>query len=321
MGTLAAWSRQFAVGGGHWGHTGTISSTYSDFCLIFAAPERDSGITLMERAMNILDKIIAHKHLEVAQRKEQFPERILDQSVYFQRPAASLRERLLRAGESGIIAEFKRRSPSAGDIRGTASVETVTTGYAKAGASALSVLTDTEFFGGSNGDLSGARHENTCPILRKDFVIDEYQIVEARAIGADAVLLIAACLDPGQTRQLASFAQSLGMEVLLELHEPAELDHLNEYIDIAGINNRNLRDFSVSIATSLEMAGLLPKDLPKVSESGLNDPQAVVDLKYAGFNGFLIGEHFMRQADPGEACRAFIEKVNNLEDLLRGAIA
>ena len=271
--------------------------------------------------MNILDEIIAHKQREVAQRKEQFPERVLEQSAYFQRPAASLSHGLLQAGQPGIIAEFKRRSPSAGTIRAGASVEAITTGYVNAGAAALSVLTDREFFGGGNGDLSEARHHNACPILRKDFVIDEYQIVEARAIGADAVLLIAACLQTRQTRSLAAFAQSLGLEVLLELHEAAELDHLNEFVNVVGINNRNLRDFSVSVTTSLEMAALLPKDLPKISESGLNDPQTVSDLKYAGFNGFLIGEHFMRQPDPGEACRTFIQKINDLEDLLRGAIA
>ncbi len=275
----------------------------------------------MSDGMNILDKIIAQKRAENARRKEQFPERILEQSAYFQKPPASLRERLLLPGQSGIIAEFKRRSPSAGDIRKGASAEHITTGYVHAGASALSILTDEEFFGGNNGDLSEARHANTCPILRKDFVIDEYQIVEARALGADAVLLIAACLRPSEVKELARFAQSLDLEVLLELHHPAEIDHINPFVDLLGINNRNLKDFSVDIAASLEMIEILPAEMVKVSESGLNDPMAVANLKFAGFHGFLIGEYFMRQEDPGEACRAFIRKVDDLENLLRGAIA
>lgn len=271
--------------------------------------------------MDILERIIAQKRHENLQRREQFPTRILEQSVYFNSSAASLRGSLQQASGWGIIAEFKRRSPSAGDIRGGASVSDITSGYVQAGAAALSVLTDEQFFGGSNGDLSEARHHNTCAILRKDFVVDEYQIIEAKAIGADAVLLIAACLQPDDTRELARFARSLGLEILLELHDPAELDHLNEYVDVVGVNNRNLRDFSVSIAASLEMAARLPPGIAKISESGLNDPQAVVELRRAGFNGFLIGEHFMRSPDPAQACRAFIQKVNDLENLLDGAIA
>ncbi len=271
--------------------------------------------------MNILETIIARKAIEVSKKKEQFPERILEQSAYFQRPVESLSKHLTQPGSSGIIAEFKRRSPSAGDIHRDANVSGITQAYVQAGASGLSVLTDATFFGGSNGDLSEARHYNHCPILRKDFVIDEYQIVEARAIGADAVLLIAACLSPEEVSRLAKFAKTLGLEVLLELHDASELVHINEHVDVIGVNNRNLRDFSVSIATSLELIERLPPGTTKVSESGLNDPQAVVDLKHAGFHGFLIGEYFMRQANPGEACRAFLQKVKDLEDLLRGAIA
>ncbi len=271
--------------------------------------------------MNVLADIIARKYAEVDARKEQFPERILEQSAYFQRPAASLRQALTQPDQWGIIAEFKRRSPSAGDIASEASVQLVAAAYVEAGAAALSVLTDAPFFGGSNGDLSEARHGLSCPILRKDFVVDEYQVVEARAIGADAILLIAACLAPERVEQLARFAHELGLEVLLELHNPAEIIHLNDWVDVVGINNRNLKDFTVQISTSLQILPLLPKDMVKVSESGLNNPQTVVDLKYAGFDGFLIGEYFMRQPDPGQACRDFIQKADALENLLHGAIA
>ncbi len=271
--------------------------------------------------MNVLANITAHKYAEVASRKVQFPEHVLEQSAYFQRPVASLRQALAKPDQWGVIAEFKRRSPSAGDIAPEASVQSVSAAYAEAGAVALSVLTDAQFFGGSNGDLSEARHSQSCPILRKDFVVDEYQIVEARALGADAVLLIAACLTPRRVEELARFAHELGLEVLLELHEPAEIIYLNNWIDVVGINNRNLKDFTVQVSTSLQMLPLLPKDLAKVSESGLNNPQTMVDLKYAGFDGFLIGEYFMRQSNPGQACRDFIQKADALENLLRGAIA
>lgn len=271
--------------------------------------------------MNVLDKIIAHKQVEVALHRQKFPIDILEGSIYFERSVYSLSNALRQAPGPGIIAEFKRRSPSAGEIRADASVQEITTGYIQAGAVGLSVLTDKQFFGGSNGDLSEARHFNACPILRKDFVIDEYQIIEAKAIGADAVLLIAACLSISGCRELARFACSLGLEVLLELHDAAELGHINEFINVVGINNRNLQTFEVSLATSFDMVERLPAGLLKVTESGLNDPAAAADLLHAGYKGFLIGEHFMRQPDPGAACRAFIQGINDRKQLLDGAIA
>lgn len=271
--------------------------------------------------MNILDNIVAHKKTEVALHRQKFPIPVLESSMYFSRPVHSLSNAIRQASGPGIIAEFKRRSPSAGEIRAGASIQEITTGYIQAGASALSILTDKQFFGGSNGDLSEARHFNACPILRKDFVIDEYQIIEAKAIGADAVLLIAACLSVPGCLELARFARSLGLEVLLELHDAVELEHVNEYVNAVGVNNRNLKTFEVSLATSFDVAGRLPAELLKVTESGINDPAAAADLLHAGYKGFLIGEHFMRQPDPGAACREFIHRVNDRNQLLDGAIA
>lgn len=271
--------------------------------------------------MNILEKIIAHKKKEVAELRTLYPVKLLEQSIYFETPVVSLKKYLLREDKSGIIAEFKRRSPSKGDINPYASVERVSIGYMQGGASALSVLTDRQFFGGKNEDLTEARRFNFCPILRKDFIIDEYQLVEARSIGADAVLLIAECLDKQRLAQLAKTARGLGMEVLMEVHSREQLDKYTGDVDAIGVNNRNLEDFSVSIAASLELAVSLPAGTVKISESGLDDPQAVVELRRAGYQGFLIGEYFMRQADPGKACREFIRRVQHIEGLLHNAIA
>ncbi len=271
--------------------------------------------------MNILEKIIAHKREEVARRRELYPVKLLEQRIYFETPVVSLRKYLLREDKSGVIAEFKRRSPSAGDINPYASVERVSIGYMQAGASALSVLTDTHFFGGKNEDLTEARRFNFCPILRKDFVIDEYQLVEARSIGADAVLLIAECLEKKQLAQLAKTARSLGLEVLMELHGADQLSKLSPEVGLVGVNNRNLQDFTVDIATSLELADGIPSDFVKVSESGISDPNAIVKLHQAGYQGFLIGEHFMRSPDPARACRTFIQQINYREELYQDAIA
>ncbi|MCB0577732.1 MAG: indole-3-glycerol phosphate synthase TrpC [Phaeodactylibacter sp.] len=271
--------------------------------------------------MTILEKIIAHKKQEVAERRQLYPAKLLEKSIYFDTPVVSLRKYLLREDKSGIIAEFKRRSPSRGDINPYASVERVSIGYMQAGASALSVLTDGKFFGGANEDLTEARRFNFCPILRKEFIIDEYQLIEARAIGADAVLLIAECLDKDQLARLARAAKALGLEVLLEVHSREQLDKYTPDVDAVGVNNRNLETFEVSIAASLDLIAALPAEAVKVSESGLNDPQAVVELKMSGYQGFLIGEHFMSRPDPGRACREFIRQVRHIEGLLKDAIA
>lgn len=260
--------------------------------------------------MDILEKIVAHKQKEVAERKDLYPVKLLEQRLYFPTPTVSLSHYLLREDKSGIIAEFKRHSPSKGDINPYAKVEEVTIGYMQAGASALSVLTDTTFFKGKNEDLTEARKFNFCPILRKEFIIDEYQIIEAKAIGADAILLIAECLDKATVTQLAAFARSLGLEVLMEVHSADQLDKLTPDINVVGVNNRNLKTFEVSINTSIKLFPVIPDQFVKISESGISEPQNIVELKQHGFQGFLIGEHFMKAANPAKACLQFIKAVN-----------
>ncbi len=260
--------------------------------------------------MTILDKIIAHKRREVAEQQAKVPVGDLVKSPYFERPSLSLSAALRRPDMAGIIAEHKRKSPSKGIINAKVTVEEVTTGYVRAGASALSVLTDEPFFGGTNEDLRIARGLNEVPILRKDFTIGEYQILEAKAIGADAILLIAAVLTPAEVRQLSTFARSLGLETLLEIHDRSELGHICDTVDAVGVNNRKLADFSVDVRRSLELAPYIPNDFVKVSESGLSDPAVVLELRKAGFQGFLIGESFMKEERPGAACEAFIAGLN-----------
>jgi indole-3-glycerol phosphate synthase len=262
---------------------------------------------------NILDTIVAHKRQEVSDRQALYPIKLLEQSGYYQTPTVSLRHYLMRDDLSGIIAEIKRRSPSQGDINPYISIERVSIGYMQAGASALSILTDEKFFGGKSEDLTLARRMNYCPILRKDFVISEYQIVEARSMGADAILLIAACLSPAEIDQFATLAQSLGLEVLLEVHDREELARsLCDSIDLVGVNNRNLKDFSVSLNPSLSLAELIPNQFVKVAESGLSDPKEVVRLRQAGYRGFLMGQRFMETAQPEKACARFIEQLRAL---------
>jgi indole-3-glycerol phosphate synthase len=215
----------------------------------------------------------------------------------------------LNPEKTGIIAEFKRKSPSRGVINADVSIEEVTTGYFRSGASALSILTDNAFFGGSESDLTRARELNSIPILRKDFILDEYQIIEARAMGADAILLIAAVLSAAEVLQLARFARSLEMQVLLEIHGRTELDRLCEYVDMVGVNNRDLNTFEVDMAVSLELAGEIPSGFVKVSESGITSPLVVKKLKSAGFQGFLIGENFMRAPDPVLAFSDFVKLI------------
>lgn len=261
---------------------------------------------------DILEKIVAHKRTEVAQRQARVPVAVLEEGLYFNSPTVSLVKYLQRPDKSGIIAEFKRRSPSKGDINPHAQVEQVTIGYMQAGATALSVLTDEHFFGGRNADLTEARKYNYCPILRKDFVIDEYQILEARAIGADIILLIAECLTAAEVKHLAAFARSLGLEVLLEVHSADQLAKLTPSVNVVGVNNRNLKTFTVSIQTSLELSREIPADFLRISESGISDPKALVTLREAGYQGFLIGEYFMQDAEPHRRAKAFIEQLRDL---------
>jgi indole-3-glycerol phosphate synthase len=257
--------------------------------------------------LTILDKIVAHKKKEVQRAKSRASYVKLEESDFFNSDCYSLKEFLLDTSRTGIIAEFKRKSPSKGIINDRVSVKKVTAAYAEAGASALSVLTDRNFFMGKKADLKAARMANTIPILRKDFMIDEYQIIEAKSLGADIILLIAAILTPAEIQNLAALAKSLGLNVLLEVHNLDELRRsINPNLDAIGVNNRNLADFSVSVETSYQLAPHIPAEFLKISESAISNPETIKQLKLAGFNGFLIGENFMKQEDPGRAMREFV---------------
>ena len=210
--------------------------------------------------------------------------------------------------KTGIIAEFKRQSPSKGVINGNADVVAVTNAYTLHGASCLSILTDNHFFGGSTDDLIKAR-VNNIPILRKDFMIDEYQITEARSMGADVILLIAACLTPQRVKELAEFAKSLQLEVLLEIHTEEELEHICSATEIIGVNNRDLKTFTVDINRSIELSKKIGADKIKIAESGINDIETIGIFKKEGYKGFLIGENFMKQADPTIAFAEFVQQL------------
>ncbi len=263
--------------------------------------------------MTILETIIEKKRKEVAFAQETIPLKKLERSIFFNSPCVSLKQYLNRPQGSGIIAEFKRKSPSKGVINAYAEVESTTINYMQAGASGLSVLTDQDFFGGSNDDLTVARKFNFCPILRKDFIIHDYQIVEAKSIGADVILLIAAVLNSEDIKQLTQTAHDLGLEVMLELHEEKELEKVGPNNSLIGINNRNLKDFKVDFNKSLDMAKQLPEHAVKVAESGIQTPEQVDYLKTYGFKGFLMGETFMKSTDPGKKCREFIQALNQVD--------
>lgn len=260
---------------------------------------------------NILNQIVARKKTEVQAAKNKNSYTKLEESEYFNRQPYSFREFLLDTSRSGIIAEFKRKSPSKGIINDQVKVKKVTQAYAAAGASALSVLTDPTFFMGKKSDLVQARRANQIPVLRKDFMIDEYQIIEAKALGADIILLIAAILSPQEIKSMAALAKNLGLSVLLEVHNLEELERsLNPQLDAIGVNNRNLADFTVSVDTSFTLIKSIPKEFLKVSESAISNPETIRQLKEAGFNGFLIGENFMKEADPGAAMKEFVGKIS-----------
>ncbi|HMQ00283.1 MAG TPA: indole-3-glycerol phosphate synthase TrpC, partial [Cyclobacteriaceae bacterium] len=259
--------------------------------------------------MDILEQIIAHKKKEVADRKALYPVALLEQSIYYKSNPVSLKKYLLRDDKSGIIAEIKRKSPSKGMINPYVSVERTSIGYMQAGASALSVLTDKEFFGGTNDDLRTARKFNFCPILRKDFIIDEYQIIEAKSIGADAILLIAAVLAADELKRFHEFARSLMLEVLVEVHDELELNKVIALpLEMIGVNSRNLKTFETNIQSAINLAGKIPQGVVKVAESGIDHTDTILELKQHGYNGFLMGEHFMRNARPEQACREFIRE-------------
>lgn len=259
--------------------------------------------------MSILDTIVEHKKIEIESIEELISVNDLKRLPLFNRNTYSLKEFLSNPLKTGIIAEFKRKSPSKGVINDKVDVAVVTLGYAKNGASALSVLTDFNFFGGSVDDLQKAREVNQIPILRKEFIIDEYQVYEAKATGADAILLIAAILDAQKAIALAKLAHDLDLEVLMELHEDNELDLLNVHLDVIGVNNRNLKTFEVSLQHSVELAKKIPGEFIKISESGISTVEDILYLREHGFHGFLIGENFMKTPDPAEAFSNFTREL------------
>lgn len=259
---------------------------------------------------DILQEIVATKRAEVDRRKRETDLQALYRQAETPRTTRhSLRE-ALRSSSTGIISEFKRRSPSKGWINRDADVQSVVRAYQQAGATALSVLTDTPYFGGTDDDLRAARQTCTLPILRKDFTIDEFQLVESRALGADAVLLIAAALTQEQCLRLAETAHQLELEVLLEIHDQSELDYYSEYIDILGVNNRNLGSFHTDVANSFRLIEQMPQEATPISESGISNPDTVKELRTIGFKGFLIGENFMKTEAPGDSLKSFINALN-----------
>ena len=260
---------------------------------------------------DILQEIVAHKRIEVERFKAQLSEQKIHRQVEsildFSTPSLS---KALCASDSGIIAEFKRKSPSKGWIKEEGKAEEIPLSYQQHGAAALSILTDEHFFGGSDAFIRIARHQGVkIPILYKNFVIDEYQLFQARLCGASAVLLIAACLTKTDCQALQQTAHELGLEVLLEMHSQEELEYAEQTPDLCGINNRHLGSFVTDVEISFRLAEYLPKEAVKVSESGLSDPLTVKQLRSAGFHGFLMGEHFMKSADPGKALEAFIQRL------------
>jgi indole-3-glycerol phosphate synthase len=259
--------------------------------------------------MDILSKIIADKYKEVALKKSLIPASQLEQSVLFDRKGGSL-AKALRNSNTGIIAEHKRRSPSKDTINQNTNVGEVAKGYQKAGVCGMSVLTDIKYFGGSLEDLLLARACVPMPLLRKEFIIDEYQLLEAKAYGADVILLIAAVLTRQEIKTLSEFAQGLDLEVLLEVHNEEELHKsVMPSLDILGVNNRDLKTFNVSIDTSKILSELIPNDFVKVSESGISSIEAIQELKPYGYQGFLIGETFMKTDNPGRSAAEFIKKI------------
>ena len=257
--------------------------------------------------MNILDKIIARKKQEIEDSKSKISLQQLKDSKFFGRKTFSLKESL--ESKSGIIAEFKRQSPSKGIINNQISPLEVASTYEKFGASGISILTDKDFFGGSFDDILSVRNHIQIPILRKDFMVDEYQFYEAKSIGADVILLIAACLSPKQVSEFTELAHDLDLEVLLEIHTEEELQHINKSIDFVGINNRNLKDFKVDLQHSVNLKNQLPENILSVAESGIYNKEDFKYLKEKGFNGFLMGEYFMKNENPGNKFSEFVSNV------------
>ena len=259
----------------------------------------------------ILDKIIAAKKKEIAHYQPLSPiERFEQQGFFWQIRNRSLVDHLLMPGSNGIIAEFKRKSPSKGEFKPKSlEVEDVVVQYNKR-AAGISILTDENFFGGDLDDLIQAKVISDVPVLRKDFIIDKWQIAESKAFGADVVLLIAACLTPAAVKDFAVYAASIGLESILEVHNEKELEHYCDKVNMIGVNNRNLQTFEVDINTSLQLIEKIPAGVPAIAESGISDVETIKTLRNAGYRGFLIGENFMKEDNPGRAFEDFVNKLN-----------
>lgn len=260
--------------------------------------------------MNVLDKITTDKRKEVTLKKSVVSVNQLERAELFERPTLSLSNSIKNG--CGIIAEHKRRSPSKGTITTNFSVEGIVTGYENAGVSGISVLTDMKYFGGCLDDLVLAKAAVNIPLLRKEFIVDPYQIIEAKAFGADAILLIAAVLCPTEIKQFSELAQSLGLEILLEVHDESELEQsILPQINMIGVNNRNLKTFEVDLQTSINLASKIPSEFIKVSESGISSIEAIKQLQQFGYQGFLIGENFMKTENPGASAQTFIKELKS----------
>jgi len=259
--------------------------------------------------MNILDQIIADKFKEIVLKKQLISTSDFERTPLFERETVSL-SKALKNSATGIIAEHKRRSPSKAVINQSLNVQDVAQGYENAGVCGMSVLTDAKYFGGSLDDLILARASVKMPLLRKEFIIDEYQIIEAKAHGADVILLIAAVLDQEQIKSFSELAKSLNLDILLEVHNMEELEKsILQNIDMIGVNNRNLKTFEVSTDISKQLSEKIPNEFVKVSESGISSVEAIKDLKNYGYQGFLIGENFMKTDNPGLSAREFIKNL------------
>lgn len=262
--------------------------------------------------MNILDTIVQSKKEELRLAQKQVPLTALQDAAHYHRTTLSVAARLLAPEGLPVIAEYKRRSPSKGWIHEQAHLPTVVAGYASQHVAAISILTDGPFFGGSPAHLQEARGLVDVPLLRKDFTIDAYQLHEAKAWGADVVLLIAAILSPTQVQELSHEAHSLGLQVLLELHDESELEHVCPGISLVGINNRNLKSFEVNTDQSIRLQQQLPTHLLRVAESGIHSAETGAMLLDAGFDLLLMGEYFMKQAQPPIAIAHFAHQLKQL---------
>lgn len=263
-----------------------------------------------EYKMNLLEKIVMNKLWEIDLCKQNVPVRQLEKSKYFGRATHSLKSTLMQKGGHSIIAEIKRASPVAGTINSNSAIKKIIEGYASAGVSGISILTDKFYFKGSIKDFATVRDSSSLPLLRKDFIVDEYQVIESKAHGADAILLIAAILDIRQFAKLNALAKSIGLEVLLEVHAAEELKYLDHgKVDIVGVNNRNLNTLEINLETSTRLSASIPTDQIKISESGIESVENALTLLSYGYNGLLIGTLFMKEKDPGRACQEFIQKL------------